>query len=277
MPTAVTDFWYEHDGLRLHGELDPGPHRDSAPLALILPGFWRRAASPVFAPLTAALHRRGLRVLRIEFRGHGESTGTFTFGDRESDDFAALLALLDARGEKAAELWSLSMGGTTAALALAGMAEAGRWPAALRRWVLISAPAGRPAVKWDWFTPATMRQLRAREAMRPPRFNLAAFPGRERTLAAARRAGAEAAARDTRMTAFHCATDWLIPAESGGALYAALGPACAAHFIPDERRLHADALVRAHLAEMVAVVGGAPAPWPQDRRSSASAAGSRPL
>ncbi len=250
----VVHHWYDFGGPRLHAELDDGGHAALTPLALILPGFWRRAVSPALAPLTAALHARGLRVMRIDSRGHGQSEGTYTFGHEESGDLAALLARLHAGGDPVAEMWGLSMGGTTAVLALDDLAGENRWPEGLRRLILVSSPVGRPAVRLDWFAPATWKQLRASEAVRPPRFRLRDFPKRARVEAAARRLGKHLSERACAVNAFHCETDWLIEAPLGRELYAALGPVCKAKFIADPRRLHADALLQHYLPEMMAEI-----------------------
>jgi len=247
-------FEYVSEGLALSGELETDGARDRAPLAIVLPGFWRRAASPVFAPLTLALRRRGMRVLRLDMRGHGRSDGTYTFGAAESRDLVALLRLLETRREPVAEIWGVSMGGTTAVLALDALEREGGWPRELRRLALVSAPAGIPSLKLDWFTPKTLKQLRAREAVRPPRFDLRAFPPRARVLEAAQTAGRALARHGVDATAFHCATDWLIPVELGRELYEALGPVCRAHYIVDEGRLHADALLSAHLGMIMSLV-----------------------
>ena len=170
---------YERDGVRLHYELESAPQNPpGAPLALILPGFWRRAASKAFAPLTAALLGRGYRVLRFENRGHGGSAGVYSFGHHESGDAATLLRELAARGEQVAAVWGLSMGGSTSVLALDALRESGDWPAGLREWVLISSPVGRPKVRLHWFSPATFKQLSMGEAAKPPRFQLRHFLGR---------------------------------------------------------------------------------------------------
>ncbi len=250
MPT--THHHYERDGIWLHYELESAPQNPpDAPLALILPGFWRRAASPAFAPLSAALLTRGFRVLRFENRGHGGSAGVYSFGHHEGDDTAALLRELAARGETVKAVWGLSMGGSTSVLALDALRESGDWPAGLREWVLISAPVARPAVRLHWFSPATLKQLSVGEAAKPPRFKLRHFPSRERMARAAAGAGAEAQRRGVAIRAFHCETDWLIDVKLGRALYEALGPGCTARYIADSRRLHADALMRAHLSEMM--------------------------
>ena len=251
---AIVHHWYDFGGPRLHAELDDGGLAPETPLALILPGFWRRAASPALAPLTAALHRRGLRVMRIDSRGHGLSEGTYTFGHDEAGDLAALLSRLHAGGAPVVELWGLSMGGTTAVLALDHLNTEDCWPAGLRRLILVSAPVGRPDIRLDWFAPATWKQLRATEAVRPPRFRLRDFPQRARVEAAARRVGAQLTAQKCAVNAFHCESDWLIPASLGRELYAALGFVCRAQFIADPRRLHADALLRDYLPEVMAAV-----------------------
>ena len=148
------------------------------------------------------------------------------------------------------------MGGSTSVLALDALRGSGDWPAGLREWVLISSPVGRPKVRLHWFSPATFKQLSVGEAAKAPRFKLRHFPARERVAGAAAGAGAEASRRGVAIRAFHCETDWLIDVKLGRALYEALGPACAAHYIADKRRLHADALMRAHLDEMMREVEG---------------------
>ena len=90
--------------------------------------------------------------------------------------------------------------------------------------------------------------------MRPPRFRLRDFPKRTRVEAAARRLGVQLNENNCAALAFHCETDWLIAAPLGRDLYAALGPACRARFIADSRRLHADALLKHYLPEVMAAI-----------------------
>ena len=64
---TIQHHYFERDGHRLHYEIEtPAGVAADAPLALILPGFWRRAGAPVFMPLTAAFAGRGMRTLRMD-------------------------------------------------------------------------------------------------------------------------------------------------------------------------------------------------------------------
>lgn len=75
-------------------------------------------------------------VFLFDFRGHGESTGVFTWTSREGDDLKAVLAHLKGRYEKIG-LIGFSMGGSISVNTLAEAAEAG----IVDSFVCVSAPS----------------------------------------------------------------------------------------------------------------------------------------
>ena len=107
------------DGLRLSAILDRPERAGSAgsSFVLLLPGFWRRAESTRIRWLALEFARRW-PVITLDFRGHGESQGAFTFGQLEHLDVEAALAAARERGLNRVALVGLSMGG--AAIPAAG-------------------------------------------------------------------------------------------------------------------------------------------------------------
>lgn len=107
------------DGTRLSAERWPlQPGADPATALLVLPGFFRRAASRGTRVLCRRLLPLG-EVTALDFRGHGRSRGRYTFGREEPQDLEALLAATRARGAERIALVGLSMGGWIAADLLA--------------------------------------------------------------------------------------------------------------------------------------------------------------
>ena len=104
------------DGVRLAARVVSGPERADAAVVL-LPGFWRRADSPRIRELAALLARRH-PVLTLDFRGHGLSSGRFTFGRLEHLDVEAALAFAASRGVRRVALVGTSMGGAALLAAL---------------------------------------------------------------------------------------------------------------------------------------------------------------
>lgn len=125
------------DGTRLHGTYLPGP-AEPAPAVLLVHGFAAHRKKPSYAYLADVLAAR-LHVLALDLRGHGDSGGASTLGDREALDVEAGVRWLRAYGHRHVTVIGLSMGGTSALHAGArGAVTAGDAADAL---VAISAPA----------------------------------------------------------------------------------------------------------------------------------------
>lgn len=131
------------DGVALTASLLGG---DKEPAVVIAHGFGghrRKAAYVRLAERMAIDHT----VLSLDLRGHGESRGRCTLGDREVYDLHAAAAWLRARGHSWIGVVGVSMG-ATAALRCA----AGRGPTPFDAVCTVSAPAefvsnGSPAVR----------------------------------------------------------------------------------------------------------------------------------
>ncbi len=153
----VPDFAADHedvalstrDGVRLSGSYLPGPPAPpgaSRPAVLLAHGFAGHRRKPAYARLAQTLAERAA-VLTLDLRGHGESAGRSTLGDRETHDIRAGAAWLRQAGHDWVAVVGLSMG-ATAALRAAGASPPGMADAICA----ISAPAefvrnGTPAVR----------------------------------------------------------------------------------------------------------------------------------
>src|SRR6185369_9214559 len=124
------------DGTRLSALLD-GPERVTPAAALVLPGLWRRAASPRIRWLALELARR-FTTMTLDFRGHGESEGRFTFGQIEHLDVEAAMEALAREGVERVAVVGLSMGGAAGVVTLSSGRPLAVEPAGL---LTIAAPA----------------------------------------------------------------------------------------------------------------------------------------
>jgi dipeptidyl aminopeptidase/acylaminoacyl peptidase len=126
MPFNEHPVHFDVNGQRCHGMLhlpmSGGPH----PAVLMLHGFTGQRMEPhrLFVLFSRLLAENGIASLRFDFRGSGESEGTFdemTVG-RELEDVVHAHAFLKARAEIDSSrlgLLGLSMGGMVAALSVA--------------------------------------------------------------------------------------------------------------------------------------------------------------
>ena len=135
-PIEPTEAWIEANGLRHHVLTW---NAEGAPAMVLCHGFLDLAWS--FHPLAQRLAAAGLRVLALDWRGHGETDwvgagGYYHFADYVLDLHALMPALRGEAGE--AHLVGHSMGGTAAAL------YAGTHPGALSTLTLIEG-LGPPA------------------------------------------------------------------------------------------------------------------------------------
>jgi uncharacterized protein len=126
------------DGIRLaasylHGP--PAPPGAARPAVLLAHGFAGHRRKPAYAALAQTL-AQDVAVLTLDLRGHGDSRGRSTLGDREVLDIRAGAAWLRRAGHDWTGLVGVSMGGT-AVLRAAGIGPRGFADAVCA----ISAPA----------------------------------------------------------------------------------------------------------------------------------------
>jgi pimeloyl-ACP methyl ester carboxylesterase len=220
-------------GATMAVDLVPGP---GDRLLLLLPGFWRTARSPRYQRLRDQLALLG-PVAAVTFRGHGDSTGTYTFGTEEPADLGLVVAQLAARGHRRIGILGLSMGGTIGmAMARLHLPPAVEVLAA----ALVSSPTdvrrARPRF-WSW---KVLRQLQASEAVRWPRFDprhlLRHHPD----------AAARPPAESFPVAIFHNEDDWLIPDTEAPSWAAGLGARARVTIFHNPGRYHADAMLAPH-------------------------------
>jgi uncharacterized protein len=107
----VTTRLVAEDGTRLTGTYLPSGGGPAA--ALVLHGFAAHRRKPAYARLADGLAAR-LPVLSLDLRGHGDSGGWSTLGDREASDVAAGVRWLQRVGHSRVVLVGSSMGATAA-------------------------------------------------------------------------------------------------------------------------------------------------------------------
>jgi len=208
--------------------------RPNGGAVVLLPGFWRRAASPRIAWLALELARRW-DVFTLDFRGHGLSSGRFTFGVSEHQDVLAVMQAAASRGADRAVLLGLSMGGAAGLITL-GSTRPADLPLPVRALLLLAPPAafgdirprpwrgGRRRVAWE-------------DARRIPRIDWR-FPFTQKRSAA----GATAGVGDVPVRLLHGRRDWLVDDSHSGRLAGLLPHA--EHFVLDlPGALHADELL----------------------------------
>ena len=208
--------------------------RPSRELVILAPGFWRERRDRENLFLASYFFRRGYDVAALDFRGHGESGGTYGFGAAEGRDFRAVAEDLAGHGrlyERFAAV-GLSMGGSIAAEALA------REPLLpCRALVMISSPADVLALRPKLWKPGAARQLHWKRALRIPR--IAA-----RDLFSPKPRAVEAVARILVPKLIVTAQgDWLVDPSHGRQLAAAAAPPVDHVHLDLPGSLHADALV----------------------------------
>jgi pimeloyl-ACP methyl ester carboxylesterase len=209
--------------------------RPSRELLVLAPGFWRVRLAPANLFLANHYLRRGYDVVVLDFRGHGDSGGAYTFGAAEPLDLHAVLE--DLVGEKRPyrrfALLGLSLGGSIAALTLQ------RFPHLPgRALAMVSSPADLFGVRPRIWKPGVFRQVHLRQLLQMPR--LAA-----RKLLARRPLVVEAVSRLTLPKLVVTAEgDWLVDPSHGRLLTGAAAPPVEYVHLRLPGSLHADALIR---------------------------------
>jgi len=224
---------FADDGIRLNAERWPAAREaDPAVALLVLPGFWRRAASSGTRGICRRLVDLG-EVTALDFRGHGASAGRYTFGREEGRDLAALLDHARERGAKRIGIVALSMGGWIAADLLARRPQT--YPE-VRCVAFVGTPEDPNLVRARWGLDL-LPMITFQDVWRPPRL-------RPRTLRDPRPRTSENLAKIPIPAAFlHHRDDWLVAfgdaeaqARTGG------GPRTLVPFT-EGGRYHADSLV----------------------------------
>ena len=214
---------------------------------IVAPGFFRSRISPMLVRLAEHLAARH-DVYCFDFRGHGTSSGRYTFGRHETRDFGAVLDHVHRRGHARVAVVGFSMGGTVAVRALGGSRRGGVDPgvAAL---VTVSSPTEvfrlRPGLPPRGLLGASWRG----ESHRLPRLD-------SRTLFRPHLGTLDEVAwiSPTPYLVLHHERDWLVPCAMGEALHRAAREPRRIHVFRTPERLHADALVRAIPDQLYAVL-----------------------
>lgn len=209
--------------------------RPSREVVILAPGFWRVRLAKENLYLANHFLRRGYDVVTLDFRGHGDSGGRYTFGASEPFDVKAVIeAVLAAEGDyERFALLGLSLGGSIAAETLA------RWPELpARALAMISSPAQLRTLRPRPWKPGAVRQVRLRHALRMPR-----LAGRQ--LFSPKPSAAEAVSRLTIPKLIVTSQgDWLVDPSHGRALAQAAAPPVEYVHLDLPGSLHADALVK---------------------------------
>lgn len=201
---------------------------------LVLPGFWRSRKSPRIARLGELLARNS-DVMVLDMRGHGDSTGTFTFGLDEPGDLRHFLTDLHARGFRRVGLLGLSMGGYIAMQCLREGIPDGLEILGV---ALVSSPTHVRRARPLFLSPKALRQLQPSEAVKIPRFRVGAllkqFPD----------ASKDRPATETfPVHVFHNRGDWLIPDGEAGLWRRHVGERVEVKVFDNDHRYHADAML----------------------------------
>lgn len=144
---VITQHLRTADGVRMAFDWY---HQPSRPAALIIcHGFFQSKDTATFQRLARAL--AGARdVLCMDFRGHGKSSGRFTFSARENAELEALLAW--ARPQyQTLTVMGFSLGGAVAINTVSAS------PQGVGALIVVSAPATFEDIRFKFWTPQAIR------------------------------------------------------------------------------------------------------------------------
>ncbi|HTD51795.1 MAG TPA: alpha/beta fold hydrolase [Thermoanaerobaculia bacterium] len=207
----------------------------SPELLLLAPGFWRVRLARENLFLAQSFLRHGYDVVSFDFRGHGDSGGSYTFGASEALDLEAVVEQLVGEGKPYARfaVLGLSMGGSIAAEALA---RSPHWDC--RALAMISSPADVATLHPQPWKAGAIRQVRLRNVFRMPRLST-------RTILAKKPRAVEAISRLTMPKLIVTAEgDWLVDPSHGRMLADAAAPPVDYVHLEIPGSLHGDALIK---------------------------------
>ena len=118
-------------------------------VVLICPGFFQSKETATFRRLAQTL-AEGRDVLAMDFRGHGRSSGLYTFSAKEHADLEAVLDWTKVRYQRMSVL-GFSLGAAIAINALS------RSKTSIQSLVAVSAPASFEEIEFKWWTSEAMR------------------------------------------------------------------------------------------------------------------------
>jgi pimeloyl-ACP methyl ester carboxylesterase len=136
------------DGERIACAHRHAPGRDTA--LAVCHGFFKSKETATFRRLSDSLARMH-DVVTMDFRGHGRSTGRYTFSAREGADLEAVLAWMRPRYRHIGVL-AFSLGAAIAINTLARQREG------VRSLIAVSAPAAFEEIEFKWWTPEAIRR-----------------------------------------------------------------------------------------------------------------------
>ncbi len=116
---------------------------------IVCPGFFKSKVTPTFQRMSAALAVK-YDVLGMDFRGHGRSSGLYTFSAREGADLEAVLEWARSRYQRIG-IMGFSLGGAITINTVA------RSPGKIKTFVAVSAPAAFREIEFKFWT---MRAIR---------------------------------------------------------------------------------------------------------------------
>jgi uncharacterized protein len=208
--------------------------RPAKELLVLAPGFWRVRLARENLFLATHFARRGYDVAALDFRGHGQSGGAYSFGVTEHHDFQAVLDELVGEGKmyRSFAVLGLSMGGSIAAQALALKPDQ-----PCRALAMISSPADLRALRPKPWRLGALKQLQLKHALKVPKLS-----GHRIT---ARRPRAQDAMALLRMPKLIVTAegDWLVDPSHGRALALASAQPVELVHLDQGGALHADGLV----------------------------------
>ncbi len=142
------------DGIEVAFELRERPASEEA--LILCPGFFQSRKTPTFRRMAEAL-ARNWNVVPIDFRGHGDSGGLFTFSAREEADLEAALGWAAERFPRVAIL-GFSLGAATAINVVSRRGG-------VRSLIAVSSPSAFEEIEFKFWTPEAIRTgLRGLEA-----------------------------------------------------------------------------------------------------------------
>ncbi len=135
------------DGVKISFALYPG--KDPQAALIICPGFFQSKQTPTFQRLAEGLSTEW-EVVVMDFRGHGGSSGLYTFSAQESSDLKAVLSWARPRYPKLI-LLGFSLGGAVAINVLShGSAQ-------IHGLIAVSTPSLFEEIEFQFWTPEALR------------------------------------------------------------------------------------------------------------------------